>query len=157
MGTLQSIKKRQEGFTIIEVMIVLVIAAVILLIVFLAVPALQRNSRNTQVKNEAAALLGAAAEFTSNNGGVSPLATDNGSILGLTKNKNITALTVVPLSAGVMGTPGVPTANTGVLMVGGKCSGTTAVAGTARQIALLYLAETGASGASQSTCTESGL
>lgn len=34
-------------------MIVLVIAAVILLIVFLAVPAVQRNSRNTQRNNEA--------------------------------------------------------------------------------------------------------
>ncbi len=48
---------RSAGFTIIEVMIVLVIAAVILLIVFLAVPALQRNSRNTQ-RNQAAARIG---------------------------------------------------------------------------------------------------
>ncbi|HPW47952.1 MAG TPA: prepilin-type N-terminal cleavage/methylation domain-containing protein, partial [Candidatus Saccharibacteria bacterium] len=36
-------KKDQKGFTIIEVLIVLAIAALILLIVFLAVPALQRN------------------------------------------------------------------------------------------------------------------
>jgi prepilin-type N-terminal cleavage/methylation domain-containing protein len=36
-------QKRQQGFTIIEVLIVLAIAALILLIVFLAVPALQRN------------------------------------------------------------------------------------------------------------------
>ena len=41
-------KKRAEGFTIIEVLIVLAIAGLILLVVFLAVPALQRNARNTQ-------------------------------------------------------------------------------------------------------------
>ncbi|HEX5447933.1 MAG TPA: type II secretion system protein [Candidatus Saccharimonadales bacterium] len=52
-------RKRQEGFTIIEVMIVLAIAAVILLIVLLAVPALQRNSRNTQRTNDAASIAAA--------------------------------------------------------------------------------------------------
>ncbi len=70
---MQSIKKRTEGFTslshkdkgftIIEVMIVLVIAAVIILIVFLAVPALQRNSRNNQRKSDAARVLAAANEW----------------------------------------------------------------------------------------------
>jgi prepilin-type N-terminal cleavage/methylation domain-containing protein len=44
------LKHRRGGFTIIEVMIVLAIAGLILLIVFLAVPALQRNSRNYQRK-----------------------------------------------------------------------------------------------------------
>jgi prepilin-type N-terminal cleavage/methylation domain-containing protein len=38
--------RRRSGFTVIEVMIVLAIAGVILLIVFLAVPALQRTHRN---------------------------------------------------------------------------------------------------------------
>ena len=46
-------QSRSEGFTIIEVMIVLAIAAMILLVVLLAVPALQRNSRNTAVKTDA--------------------------------------------------------------------------------------------------------
>ncbi len=66
---LNKIKNRNKGFTIIEVLIVLAIAGLILLIVFLAVPALQRNSRNTQRKNDVAALLGAAAEFSNNNNG----------------------------------------------------------------------------------------
>jgi prepilin-type N-terminal cleavage/methylation domain-containing protein len=39
-------KNRSRGFTIIEVMIVLAIAGTILLIVFLAIPALQRSERN---------------------------------------------------------------------------------------------------------------
>lgn len=68
--------RKQQGFTIIEVMIVLVIAAVILLIVFLAVPALQRNSRNTQRKNDVANLNAAIAEFASNHSGKLPNSTE---------------------------------------------------------------------------------
>ncbi len=62
-------QSRSEGFTIIEVMIVLAIAAMILLVVLLAVPALQRNSRNTAVKTDAGALAGALNDFSSNNNG----------------------------------------------------------------------------------------
>ncbi|MDQ3065292.1 MAG: prepilin-type N-terminal cleavage/methylation domain-containing protein, partial [bacterium] len=40
---LSRIKNNNKGFTIIEVLIVLAIAGLIMLIVFLAVPALQRN------------------------------------------------------------------------------------------------------------------
>ncbi len=66
------VKKREQGFTIIEVLIVLAIAGLILLIVFLAVPALQRNNRNTQRKNEVSATIGAASEYVSNNNGRLP-------------------------------------------------------------------------------------
>ena len=65
---LNKVKKiNTKGFTIIEVMIVLAIAALILLIVFLAIPALQRNARNTSRKSDVAALLAAVNEFTNNN------------------------------------------------------------------------------------------
>ncbi len=57
----------QKGFTIIEVLIVLAIAGLILLIVFLAVPSLQRNSRNTQRKNDVAAMLSGVSEYVNNN------------------------------------------------------------------------------------------
>lgn len=69
---LRNLKKQQKGFTIIEVMIVLVIAAVILLIVFLAVPALQRNSRNTQRKNDASKMTSVLQEVATNAGGTLP-------------------------------------------------------------------------------------
>lgn len=62
----QQLKKRTEGFTIIEVLIVLAIAGLILLIVFLAVPALQRNSRNTTRNNEAARISAAISECLAN-------------------------------------------------------------------------------------------
>jgi prepilin-type N-terminal cleavage/methylation domain-containing protein len=100
---LQNIKKRQEGFTIIEVMIVLVIAAVILLIVFLAVPALQRNSRNTQKKNIAANLLSASSEYSSNNNGTVPsTAADATTILALVNtNQIITSFSILPIATTV--------------------------------------------------------
>jgi prepilin-type N-terminal cleavage/methylation domain-containing protein len=66
--------KREQGFTIIEVLIVLAIAGLIILIVFLAVPALQRNSRNTQRRNDVSAILGAIQEYANNNGGDLPIA-----------------------------------------------------------------------------------
>lgn len=64
--------KKQDGFTIIEVLIVLAIAGLILLIVFLAVPALQRNSRNTQRKNDVSGMLSAINEYVTNNSGSTP-------------------------------------------------------------------------------------
>ena len=66
---LHNLKKRNEGFTIIEVMIVLAIAGLIMLIVFLAVPALQRNSRNTQRSNDASRIAGAVSECAGNENG----------------------------------------------------------------------------------------
>jgi prepilin-type N-terminal cleavage/methylation domain-containing protein len=65
-------QKRQQGFTIIEVLIVLAIAALILLIVFLAVPALQRSSRNNSTRQEAADVLAAVNDYVANNNGSSP-------------------------------------------------------------------------------------
>ncbi len=66
-------KSDAKGFTIIEVMIVLAIAGLIILIVLLAVPALQRNGRNTAIKNDSSAITAAIAEFASNNDGALPL------------------------------------------------------------------------------------
>ena len=61
-----------KGFTIIEVMIVLAIAGLIILIVLLAVPALQRNGRNTAIKNDVSAVTAAINEYKSNNEGEVP-------------------------------------------------------------------------------------
>src|ERR1035438_8230293 len=70
-------QSNSEGFTIIEVMIVLAIAGLILLIVFLAVPALQRNARNTTMKNDASAVAAGVTEFESNNSGSVPTGVAN--------------------------------------------------------------------------------
>ena len=70
---LNKIKKpNRDGFTIIEVMIVLAIAGLILLIVLLAVPAVQRNSRNTTEKNDASTVAAAINTYESDNNGSAP-------------------------------------------------------------------------------------
>jgi prepilin-type N-terminal cleavage/methylation domain-containing protein len=71
---LKNLQKNKRGFTIIEVMIVLAIVGLIMLIVFLAVPALQRSSRNTSRKSDASAISSALSNFISNNGGALPTA-----------------------------------------------------------------------------------
>jgi len=71
---LNKIKKDNKGFTIIEVLIVLAIAGLILLVVFLAVPALQRNSRNTQLRNAVSSVAGGINEYVANNNGSLPAA-----------------------------------------------------------------------------------
>lgn len=71
-------KDNQSGFTIIEVLIVLAIAGLILLIVFLAVPALQRNTRNAGRKEDAGRLVTAVNNYVSNNSGALPDPTNNG-------------------------------------------------------------------------------
>lgn len=65
-------KNNKKGFTIIEVVLVLAIAGLIFLMVFLALPALQRSQRDTQRKNDASRLRAAVTDFTSNNRGSLP-------------------------------------------------------------------------------------
>lgn len=58
--------KQQKGFTIIEVVLVLAIAALIFLMIFIALPALQRNQRDTARKNDAGVIVSAVTNFTTN-------------------------------------------------------------------------------------------
>ena len=64
--------KNKKGFTIIEVVLVLAIAGLIFLMVFIALPALQRSQRNTQRENDLSRFLTAANDFQTNNSGKTP-------------------------------------------------------------------------------------
>ncbi len=64
---------KKQGFTLIEVVLVLAIAGLIFLIVFLALPALQRSQRDTQRKNDVSRLMSQIANFQSNNQGALPI------------------------------------------------------------------------------------
>lgn len=59
--------QKEKGFTIIEVVLVLAIAGLIFLIVFLAVPALQRGQRDTARKQDLSRLVAGVQSFQSNN------------------------------------------------------------------------------------------
>jgi prepilin-type N-terminal cleavage/methylation domain-containing protein len=60
-------QNKQKGFTIIEVVLVLAIAALIFLMVFIALPALQRSQRDTQRKADVARVQTAIQNYQSNN------------------------------------------------------------------------------------------
>ena len=61
--------KSKDGFTIIEVVLVLAIAGLIFLMVFIAWPALQRSQRDTQRRNDYSALSTAISNYIVNNNG----------------------------------------------------------------------------------------
>ena len=58
---------KKSGFTIIEVVLVLAIAGLIFLMVFVALPSLQRSQRDTQRKNDLSTLSSAMVSYSSNN------------------------------------------------------------------------------------------
>lgn len=66
----------QKGFTIIEVVLVLAIAALIFLVVFLAVPALQRSQRDTQRRTDLGRFQTAIVNYAGNHQGKIPLSAD---------------------------------------------------------------------------------
>jgi prepilin-type N-terminal cleavage/methylation domain-containing protein len=65
-------QKHFKGFTIIEVVLVLAIAGLIFLMVFLALPALQRAQRDTQRKEDVSRFMTAVTHYEANNRGAIP-------------------------------------------------------------------------------------
>ena len=66
---LTKLNKVKEGFTIVEVLIVLAIAALILAIILIALPDLQRSSRNSNIFHDAQNLASANQTYEGNNQG----------------------------------------------------------------------------------------
>jgi len=64
--------KTKKGFTIIEVVLVLAIAGLIFLMVFVALPALQRSQRDTQRRDDMARFLSQINQYQANNNGRVP-------------------------------------------------------------------------------------
>ena len=65
-------RDKQDGFTIVEVVLVLAIAGLIFLIVFLALPQLRRSQRDTQRKSDAGRVLAELTNYAGNNRGDYP-------------------------------------------------------------------------------------
>ena len=64
--------KSDRGFTIIEVVLVLAIAGLIFLMVFLALPALQRGQRDAQRRDDVARVVSQLTSYKTNNKGNVP-------------------------------------------------------------------------------------
>ncbi len=144
--------KRQSGFTIIEVLIVLAIAGLILLIVFLAVPALQRNSRNTAIKNDVQNVLGGVGEFQAANSGALPTNVSGTGTITYA-GTNATTIRVQGTTVVALGT-GAPATGRINIVLGAKCTGTgiTTTAST-RAVSAIYVIETASGTVPQ--CTDS--
>ncbi len=68
----------KKGFTIIEVVLVLAIAGLIFLMVFVALPALQRSQRDTQRRDDMARFSSQLSQYQANNNGKVPTASTSG-------------------------------------------------------------------------------
>lgn len=149
--------KNQSGFTIIEVLIVLAIAGLIMVVVFLAVPALQRSGRNNALNTDANNVFSGVNNYVSNNNGTIPglaaLATNTVTIkpaAGATGN-NETVKVDASVSSVKVDSGASPIKNTAavgtieiVTGVNAKCNDTSsglAGTGTTRSVAVLYVAE----------------
>lgn len=69
----------KKGFTIIEVVLVLAIAGLIFLMVFVALPALQRSQRDTQRRDDMARFLSQMNQYQANNSGKTPVTVNGNS------------------------------------------------------------------------------
>lgn len=142
----------QKGFTIIEVVLVLAIAGLIFLMVFIALPALQRNQRDTARKNEVGKVASAITSFQSNNRGQSPSANTAfaGYLDGTASNGVITLESGSTVSFASPSGDSIPTATGGastdniLIMMGRKCGDAGLVErGTTRQAAIAVQLESG--------------
>lgn len=66
------VTRKQHGFTIIEVVLVLAIAGLIFLMVFIALPALNKSQRDTQRRTDLGRLQTAITSYQTNNKGTLP-------------------------------------------------------------------------------------
>jgi len=138
--------RKQKGFTIIEVVLVLAIAGLIFLIVFLALPQLQKSRRDTQRRNDAGRIISGLESYASSNDGSYPA---DGA--AATTAISDYAGSIKDPSSGSAYTLG-DTAVTGSSTPGSiqyapakKCSGTTVTStgATARDVAILMKLENG--------------
>lgn len=144
-------KNNSKGFTIIEVVLVLAIAGLIFLMVFIALPALQRSQRDTARKNDVSQVASAVSSFSSNNRGAFPDADQLKSYLGdisdnskdASGNPNITVNTTAAVGDKIN------PADSNITVVKGRTcdtsdtTGSTMGVGTVRQFAVVTKLETG--------------
>lgn len=132
------LRKQNEGFTIIEVLIVLAIAGLIMLIVFLAVPALQRNARNTQRNNDAATIAAGVNDCLANKNGQVTSCDSSAEVAAYLDTGKLNQLTTI------FGTASTSAAAINFGTTAGSCNAAgdaTAAGGSARAFSVVYQLE----------------
>jgi len=155
-----NVQRKDKGFTIIEVVLVLAIAGLIFLMVFIALPALQRNQRDQERKTQVGAVATAITTYQSNNRGQSPSAnatfakyidaTMNGDKIELQSGATVQQFTGTATTTPIAVTAA--TEDTIVFAIGAKCDvDNKIIKGTSRQAAVLVGLENGGATYCQST------
>ena len=149
-------RREQGGFTIIEVLIVLAIAGLIMVVVFLAVPNLQKSQRNNARDTDANNLLQSVSQYIGNANGVLPTACTS-----LT-NANCKWITYVPqqltnvsLDSEPTALPTTPDKTTAYLITGAVCSGLSPLVGASSGASTRdYVIWYGIEGSTATKCTQ---
>ena len=146
--------KQAKGFTIIEVVLVLAIAALIFLMVFIAFPALQRSQRNTARKNAVSTVLSAVTDYQSANQGKLPLGST--SLDDYTGELKTAGYTITPAAAAVASddTSSGAAIDTVVVWTAAVCDGGKVDKGKPRQYTVTTLLEGGSAGATIPYCLQ---
>lgn len=141
-----------KGFTIIEVVLVLAIAALIFLMIFVALPALQRSQKDTSRKQDASIISSAITKYTAAYRKL-PTATDEAKFLkyfdkldqfpSSTTAEKAAAITIINGANG--GNADINDNEKQIIKVytSAKCDGPDAVAGGAREAAVRIKLEDG--------------
>ena len=134
--------KREEGFTIIEVLIVLAIGALIILAVLLAVPALQQNQKNSQRKSEAARVATGVTNYVADGGSTAAanFSTANTDVKGRSLTDKDILKTVSFQAANTTLTATGTTVN---VYIGTACSGTASGTAANGSYAVVYALDNG--------------
>lgn len=137
-----NVAKQTKGFTIIEVVLVLAIAALIFLMIFVALPALQRGQRDTARKQDVGTIAAALNSYRSNHNGSLPTTTSTDFSKYIDKLSQVDPASVT-IQEGSTGN-GPDTTDTAYIYLRAKCdSDNKAVAGTTRQAAVITTLEAG--------------
>ena len=153
---------KQKGFTIIEVVLVLAIAALIFLMVFIALPALQRNQRDQARKEVVGKAASAVTTYQSNKRGNQPISgkdlagyldgtdatnakSDNGNVTATDSDTLVDNNYIVRVSAYTADSVGVADTNVVQIITGAKCNtgGDKAISGSKRNAAIIVQMENG--------------
>lgn len=155
-----NVQQKTKGFTIIEVVLVLAIAGLIFLMVFIALPALQRSQRDSARKSEVGTVVSSIQSYMSNNRNAIPTATQitqyvTGSTTETTLESGTTVTveetsyngtTVTPI-ADILGSGSGATLSQDQIKVwfGYKCEGSDLIRGTTKQASVVVALESGPS------------
>lgn len=160
------VSRKQEGFTIIEVMIVLAIAGLIIVVALIAIPQLQRNQRNNARQSILSRISTEIGNYAGNNNGQVPSNQDE---LDDVETRYLSDVNLedprtgvqMPLTLGTDAVDAVPglidsapaddgaggtTGDLGIAyyQASRSCDGETLIAGSAREYALYTVLEGGA-------------